>query len=42
METPFSSHRTPRPRNEVRDNHDPRRYRLQGIPPYTHRKEDPS
>lgn len=42
MSTPMSSHKTPRQGNEVRDNHDLTRFRLQVIPPYAHRKENPS
>jgi len=38
--TPLSSHRTPRKGCEVRKNLDPTRFKLQGIPPYAHKKEN--
>lgn len=38
--TPLSSYRTPRQRHEVRKNLDPTRFKLQGIPPYVHNKEN--
>lgn len=38
--TPFSIHITPRQMHEVKKSLDPTRFKLQGIPPYVHKKEN--